>query len=157
MIHLPDRSGSRPNTTTQNPHRQVNQNGPVDLQDQLISGVLQYEGVRLGESVISGEGARAFILDRRLAVGPLDAYFMGSTEFAHLHQPHDGSLHAKLPVGLAKTVIEKKWGEPHPMNLRMGGPVTNIMIYSQRDTADAEIVNLLLRHSYLYARGEVIS
>ena len=61
---LPPRAGDRPRTTPVNPHTQLDQNAPTDLQDRLRDHALSLPGVRRGPSNVSVPGAVAFFLDR---------------------------------------------------------------------------------------------
>ena len=145
---LPERSGARPRTSGGLPHEQLSQNAPARLQDDLLAGARELPGVELRPSQIS-RGSRAFTLppdlrsDRRA--------FMRGGEFAHLHAPHDGSLHLFLPQDQADAVIAKGWGELHPLALRMGGPSRNVMVYGPRDEGELESVFVVLRASYAFA------
>src|ERR1700687_2305352 len=89
------RRGTKPLTTRANPHTQLDQNAPVGLQEAVFVHVSSLPGVRVGESHVSVPGARAFHLDDANSSGPYA--FMVEHEFAHLHPPSDGSLHASLP------------------------------------------------------------
>jgi hypothetical protein len=89
------RRGTKPRTTSTNPHTQLDQNAPVDLQEAVFAHVSALPGVRVGASHVSVPGARAFHLDD---TGNREAdAFMVEREFAHLHPASDGSLHAALP------------------------------------------------------------
>ena len=83
-----------------------------------------------------------------------EAFFGPTTEFAHVHPAHDGSLHAKLPPALAQAAAEAGWAEPHPMAARRGPPITNMMLYGPRDDAELDVVVELVRWSYRFARGK---
>lgn len=151
-IHLPIRSGSRPATTRVNPHEQLEQNAPAKLQDDLIRHVLAWPHVTLGDSFIS-YGSRAFLLDEKAIGGPPEAFLGPTNEFAHVHVPADGSLHAKLPPEVGVAAQDAGWAEPHPMAARQGPPITNYMLYGPRDAAELAVIVSLLRSSYDYARG----
>lgn len=153
----PARPGPRPRTTAVNPHSQLDQNAPPVLQDELVRRVLLFPGVELGESWISTPGSRAFLLHRTLAGGDPDAFFGPTTEFAHIHPHRDGSLHAKLPPETAAAVVAAGWGEPHPMALRQGPPVTNILLYGPRDEAELETVLAIVQRSHQFAHGRRVA
>ncbi len=72
-------------------------------------------------------------------------------EFAHLHPPQDGSLHAALPPDIVKTAIANGWAERHPLAGRFGLPENVVMIYGPRDDDELRIVLELLGESYRYA------
>ena len=149
---LPARPGPRPRTTPTNPHVQLDQNAPPELQERLFEKAKALPGVRVEPSMISVPGARAFVLGEEAALGPSEAFMVG-LEFAHLHPPTDGSLHMMLPLELAQAVDSQGWGELHPV-ARMGMiPPTAMMVYGPRDDGELEVVWELLRASYAFATG----
>src|ERR1700736_3853426 len=103
---LPSRSGSRPTTALAMPHQQLDQTSPAALQEELWQRMTGLEGVRAGRSGVSLPESRALHLDSEFALGPSDAYMVG-TEFAHLHGPRDGSLHLMLPPSVVAEAIDK--------------------------------------------------
>lgn len=127
------------------PHAQASQQAPPALQDALAERALALPGVSEAPSRVSVPGARAFVLDEEAAAGPPEA-FQAGREFAHLHPPHDGSLHMTLPAELAAEVYDRGWGEPHPVS---GTP----LIFGPRDEKELEVVWRLLRASYQFAAG----
>jgi len=132
------------------PHQQLTQAAALDLQEALFGRVAALPGIVVGRSHVSVPGARAFHLQP--GTGLRDEAFMVGTEFAHLHPPSDGSLHLILPEDEARVVIEKGWGEFHPLVLQGVMAPTNLMVYGPRDAAELEIVWLILRASYTNAR-----
>jgi len=150
-FQLPPRSGPKPDTTRPSrehafPHKQVSQNAPPDMQEALFTRAAALPGVTVGDSLVSVPGARAFHLDAALAKGPARAFQRGR-EFAHIHPVHDGSLHATLPPDLYQDVLDKGWGEPHPVSGTM-------MLWGPRNEEELEIVWKLVHASYAYATGE---
>jgi hypothetical protein len=117
MLTLPPRSGPRPRTTLTNPHQQMDQHGPAEWGDRLVSEVGSWPGVLVAPSAISVPGSRAFWLKPTDALGPESA-FMTGTEFAHVHPPYDGSLHLTLPEEIATRIQTLGWGELHPLALQ---------------------------------------
>src|SRR2546428_11178804 len=107
------RAGPRPRTTPTNPHTQLDQNAPPDLQERVFETGRSLSGVVVGPSLVSVPGARAFHLPGcgHAAQGA----FMIQREFAHLHPPRDGSLHMTLPPEIVEKVIENGWAEFHPL------------------------------------------
>jgi phospholipase/carboxylesterase len=116
------------------------------LQERLFERALSLPGVFAAASLVSVPGARALFLEETVATGPQEA-FQAGREFAHIHPGYDGSLHLTLPVELAHEVVEKGWGEPHPVSASM-------MVYGPRDEAELEVVWCLLLASYRFAVGE---
>jgi Family of unknown function (DUF5519) len=149
--NLPVRRGPVPHTTATNPHEQLTQNAPVELQEELYGRARGLPGVTEGPSRISVPGARAFLLQDGTG-GPPEALIMGG-EFAHLHPAHDGSLHLTLPPGFGEEVFQKGWGESHPLAGKWGVPTTVAMIYGPRDEQELEIVWRIVQASYEFARG----
>jgi hypothetical protein len=143
---LPTRSGAPPETIGPRPHAQVSQTSPPALHRELAARALELAGVHGADSLVSVPGALAFVLDEETAGGPPEA-FQAEREFAHLHPPHDGSLHMTLPPDLAEEAFDKGWGEPHPYS---GTP----LIFGPRDEHELEVVWRLLRASYEYAKGD---
>ena len=147
---LPQRAGPKPDTTRPSrehpePHKQISQTAPVEMQEQLFMRAQALPGVTVGKSLVSVPGARAFHLDEALARGPAGAFQRGR-EFAHIHPAHDGSLHMTLPPAVYQDVLAKGWGEPHPVSGTM-------MVWGPRNEAELEIVWSLVRASYDYATG----
>jgi hypothetical protein len=149
---LPERVGPRPRTGPAMPHQQLDQNAPPALQEALWRRMTALEGCEPGRSGVSLPESRAIHLERPLALGPREAFMVG-TEFVHLHGPSDGSLHVTLPPDAATEAVERGWAEPHPL-VRMGvAPATLVMLYGPRDEAELETVWRLVETSYDFARG----
>jgi hypothetical protein len=150
---LPQRIGSRPRTGPEIPHQQLDQIAPGEVQTELWRRMTTLEGVRAGRSGISLPDTRALHLEPQLALGPGQAYMVG-TEFAHLHGAADGSLHVMLPAALASEAIDKGWAELHPMARRGMAPPTLVMLYGPRDQAELETIWELVVASHAFARGQ---
>jgi hypothetical protein len=145
------RQGPRPRTTSTNPHTQLDQNAPVNLQEKLFDLGKSLAGVETGPSLVSVPGARAFHL-----AGCTHARrdsFMVECEFAHLHPPHDGSLHMTLPPQLLNSAIANGWAELHPLAGKYGLPANIVMVYGPRDEEEFAIVAELLRASHGWGQG----
>jgi hypothetical protein len=152
-LELPTRSGDRPTTGPEIPHQQLDQTAPVELQERLWRRMAALDGVRTGRSGISLPQTRALHLDPALALGPPEAFMVG-TEFAHLHGSFDGSLHAVLPRDVAAQAITNAWAELHPLARRGVIPTTHVMIYGPRDEAELETIWQLVQLSYAFACGQ---
>ncbi|MFE9320557.1 luciferase family protein [Nocardia sp. NPDC052278] len=151
-IDLPRRSGDRPHTRAVNPHQQLSQLAPPDLQEALWSRMTTLNGVLLGRSGVSLPDTRALHLRPTIAKGPGEAYLVG-TEFAHLHGYDDGSLHICLPKDIAAEAIAQGWAELHPMARQRFLPQTLVMVYGPRDLDELEVIWRLVRISHGFARG----
>jgi hypothetical protein len=142
------RSGPRPSTTPTNPHTQLTQNAPQDLQERVFACGSSLPGVVDGPSAVSVPGARAFHLPA--STNPPEAFMVGR-EFAHLHPSSDGSLHLALPPEVVDRVIDNGWAERHPLAGRHGLPGNIVMVYGPRDDDELDVVEDLLRASHAFA------
>src|SRR5689334_4829251 len=104
-LNLPTRRGPRPRTTPSNPHTQLDQNPSREMYDKLAARLFALPKVEEGLSGVSVPGARALIVPRSERVGPPDA-FMINREFAHIHPPRDGSMHAAVPPEMIEEVLD---------------------------------------------------
>lgn len=147
---LPTRSGPRPRTTPTNPHTQLDQNAPEDMQEAVAAFMFGLSCVREVPSSISVPGARAMWLEESCATGPADAFMVGR-EFCHLHPPTDGSLHLNLPLDLASVAIARGWAEIHPLAARGLIPANVVMVYGPRDKGELQVVKALVEASHAFA------
>ena len=150
---LPHRAGDPPRTTQDDPHRQLTQIAPVEMQEELVARGRTMEGTFLAPSLISMPGSRAFVLDDSTPT-PVSEVFMVAREFAHIHPFYDGSLHMVMPPHIVRQVVERGWGQPHPVAKLGLIPPTTMMVYGPRDSSELDVVLMLLRASWSYARGE---
>lgn len=151
---LPRREGERPRTTPDDPHRQLTQTAPAEMQEEVVARGRTMPGTFVAPSMISLPGSRAFVLDNS-APTPASQVFMIGREFAHIHPPVDGSLHMVLPPHIVRQVVERGWGEQHPVAQMGLIPPTTMMIYGPRTPQEVDVVLLLLKASWSYARGEL--
>lgn len=149
--HLPPRAGSRPRTSTEIPHRQLDQQ-PGDSRhvDAILTEALTWPSVQAQRSAISVEGARALALDTGTAAGPPQAFLAGQ-EFCHVHSQGDFSLHATLPLPLATAAERAGWAEPHFLVHTGQAPATVVMLYAPCDDFERDVVLRLVRASYEFA------
>ena len=148
---LEPRTGPPPLTTAPSgdlphPHQQLTQAAPEDLRRTLVRRAAALPGVAVAPSCVSVPGACAFHLAEHLARGPAPAFQCGR-EFAHVH-PVDGSLHLTLPVRVHREVVEKGWGEPHPLSGTM-------LVFGPRRPRELEVVWQILVVSYRFALGDI--
>ena len=143
------RTGTRPRTTPTNPHTQLDQNAPADLQEKLFALARGLPNVVVGPSLVSVPGTRAFHLP--WCHQPTPGGFMLEREFAHQHPVEDGSLHMALPPEIVDRVIDNGWAERHPLAGKFGLPTNIVMVYGPRDAAELEIVAALIRASHANA------
>lgn len=149
--YLRPRAGSRPRTSTEIPHCQLDQQpGDSRQVDAILAEALTWPSVQEQRSAISVEGARALVLDAGAAAGPAGAFLAGR-EFCHVHAQGDFSLHATLPVPLAAAAERAGWAEPHFLVRTGQAPATVVMLYAPRDDLEREAVLRLVRASYEFA------
>ncbi|MCW2786403.1 MAG: hypothetical protein JWP74_2920 [Marmoricola sp.] len=147
---LPLRPGPRPQTTTQIPHTQVDQQPEDDrFLTALLAQAATWPSVARAESRISVAGAAALVLDH-VVVGPSEAFLVGG-EFAHGHAGGDSSLHVALPVPLATAAEQAGWAEPHFLVHQGILPPNIVMLYAPRDEEEARVLLALVRSSYEFA------
>jgi|SRR5690625_1816571 len=148
---MPLRAGSRPATTATNPHTQLDQIAPVDLQDRLRDHALSLPGVRRGSSRVSVPGAVAFYLDEPTNPSTMPNLFGG--EWGHIHPHSDGSLHLNVPTELAEQLIQDGWAEYHCLVAPGHIPPLVVMLYGPRDDAEFAVCASVVEEAYLANGG----
>ncbi|MEM6767121.1 MAG: hypothetical protein AAF824_21430 [Bacteroidota bacterium] len=150
---LPTRKGDRPQTTNTNPHTQLNQQ-PEELSHikKLMDWAFQLGHIERKPSGVSVPGAIAMCMEEEHTCKSCNAFMIG-TEFAHFHPHPDYSMHLGLPEDDAKVIINKGWGEWHPLIRRGFLPPNIIMMYAPRDQEEFEVAKFILGNSYHYAKG----
>lgn len=148
----PHRAGTRPTTTPTNPHTQLDQIAPVDLQDRLRDHALSLPGTRRGSSRVSVPGAIAFYLDEPMKPSRLPNLFGG--EWGHIHPHSDGSLHLNVPTELAEQLIQAGWAEYHSLVARGVIPPLVVMLYGPRDEAELAVCASIVEEAYLTNGGD---
>jgi hypothetical protein len=154
---FPIRRGTRPATTDNEPHEQLDQLGPEELYHELKQRCFALPGVTEMDSLISFPESRALILDKDGAVGPPEAWVWSENdlyEFAHIHPFPDSSMHLNLPLEVAVVAISGGWAEPHALIWQGFTPAQSVMVYSPRDEQDLESVWSLVEESFNFATGQ---
>lgn len=149
-MKLSTRPGPPPRTGPAIPHQQLDQNAPLDLQEDLWQRMIALPGVTTGPSGISFPDTRALHLRAELVARDVEAFLIG-TEFAHLHGPADGSLHAVLPFDAVDEVIQHGWGELHPVARDGLRPANLVMLFGPRTPDELDIIWQLVQVSHDYA------
>ncbi len=153
-LDLPVRRGPRPTTTPTNPHVQLDQNAPVELQDQLRDHALSLPGVSRGVSRVSVPGTIAFFLQDPVEPPALPDVLGG--EWGHIHPHSDGSLHLNVPTALAERLIAAGWAEYHCLVAPGFIPPIVIMLYGPRDAEELTVCAAVVEEAYLVAGGHRI-
>jgi len=104
-------------------------------------------------SAISVPGSIAMCMEEGHTCKSCNAFMIG-TEFAHFHPHPDYSMHLGLPKKEAEIIIEKGWGEWHPLIKRGILPPNIIMMYAPRDGKELDVAKFILGQSYSYAKGQ---
>jgi len=153
---IPMRNGARPKIAGIAPQRQVDQAGcPVmyqNLRTSLENLAVRYpERYRIGTSCFEKKGLALF------ARNPINATCRG--EICHVHES-DKSMHMNLHPDDAKVVLEKGWGERHP--LARGGwmaayvPREFIMVYAPRDKTELDVVCKIIEAAAFWVTGQAV-
>ncbi|MEM6264914.1 MAG: phospholipase [Bacteroidota bacterium] len=155
LDNMPVRNGARPSTTNTNPHTQLDQQ-PEDISyvSTLQAWAFELTNIEKRPSLVSVPGAIAMFMEKEHVCKSCNA-FMADTEFAHFHPHPDYSLHLGLPQKDAEVIIEKGWGEWHPLIKRGILPPNIIMMYAPRNQDELEVAKFILGHSYSYAKGKL--
>ncbi|HLR83303.1 MAG TPA: hypothetical protein VK059_00055 [Nocardioidaceae bacterium] len=146
------RSGERPLTSDEGPHRQLDQQSAPQLWGELIARVFGLDGVVEGASQVSPPSSRAvFLTDMPDERAPQTSLAPGRRlEPVHLHGVHDTSVHLVLPVTRGSELVQLGWAEPH-QHADFG---TEFMVYGPRDEAELDLVVSIIEESLTFARAE---
>ena len=150
--NLTNRKGERPKTGPQIPHLQHTDNSSVDLFEELADWLFSLELIEERETVISVRGARAAWIKDDYPNANFDVLKTGR-EFTHIH-PLDiyggGSQHLSLKREDCEAVIEKGWGEYHPLDPRIypNKDYGHIMVYAPRNKDELEAIKIITTASY---------
>ncbi|KAB8255616.1 hypothetical protein BDV32DRAFT_111384 [Aspergillus pseudonomiae] len=169
--NLPDRSGPRPKVVGIVPHRQTTQRASAEMYAALtkeIHGLVNaypsvlYTGTscfekhstgifcKLGPAALSRQEQEQ--QQKRLTC---------NGEVCHAH-PIDGSLHLTLHPADVRLVLEKGWGERHPIARedwwwwRRSVPSGFVMIYAPRTEEERRCVVEIIRAAAWWVRGEAL-
>ncbi|KAM7207701.1 hypothetical protein V8F20_001968 [Naviculisporaceae sp. PSN 640] len=153
---LPYRPGPRPNVAGLAPQRQLNQHGSLHSYNRLRAAI---EGLtaRLPEKFVTATSClekHGFALFARHPVN-----VCGNGEIVHIHNS-DRSTHMNLHPDDIKEILEKGWGERHPMAwkgwVKAPVPVTFTMMYAPRDENDLRIACRIIEAAIWYTTAEKV-
>lgn len=149
-VQLTPRPGPRPATSTEGPHRQLDQQAPPELWGRMVAEVFSMEHVVEGRSQVSPVTSRAVLLDDLVdVVAPATSLAPEPPlEPVHLHGVSDTSVHLCLPAERAREVCELGWGEPHVY----ADHDSEVMVYGPRDARELQVVLGLVAESIASAR-----
>ncbi|KAH8179835.1 hypothetical protein LIA77_01354 [Sarocladium implicatum] len=155
---LPKRQDARPATAGIAPHRQITQYGATEcfqtLQQTLQRLAVAYPSdFEIKKSCLEKNGMALFA---KRPAGERQGRFDG--EICHVHDS-DHSLHLFLHPDDIKEVLEKGWGERHPMAWEWGPwkPVVGpffVMIYAPRDEQELRTVARIIEAAIWNSTGK---
>src|SRR5690242_14084754 len=150
-MDLEPRSGSRPATSSEGPHRQLDQRATPELWGRLVARVFELPGVIEGISQVSPASSRAvFLADMETERAAETSLAPGRRlEPVHLHGFEDTSTHLCLPPERGRQLSDLGWAEPHQFE-EFG---TEFMIYGPRSDEELRIVVSIIEESIAFARG----
>jgi len=153
---LPYRPGPRPRVAGFAPQRQLNEGGSLECYNRLretIQGLTRKHPEKFVTATSCLE-KHGFALFSRHPVN-----VCGNGEVCHIHTS-DRSMHMNLHPDDIKEVLEKGWGQRHPMAwkgwVRSPVPTTFTMIYAPRDESDLQIVCKIVEAAIWYAAAEKV-
>ncbi|RII09338.1 hypothetical protein DSC45_31170 [Streptomyces sp. YIM 130001] len=149
---LPHR-GARPRIAPHPvPHRQLDQDAPGDMLDRLQEVFDEELRYRKGEL----EERQSQFERHNPAFFAAAAVLRGDSvtgEVAHFHRPQ-GSLHLHLHPADVRPVVERGWGELHPLAGRLANlPASYTLLYAPRDPTELDTVATILRVTLDRATG----
>lgn len=153
---LPYRPGPRPVVAGLAPQRQLNQSG-CSAANKALKLAISELSARLPQKFITATSClekHGFALFAR---HPLNV--CGNGEVCHIHTS-DKSMHLNLHPDDIKEVLEKGWGQRHPMAwtgwVHTPVPSTFVMIYAPRDESDLRIVLKIIESAIWYTTAEKV-
>jgi len=153
---MPQRAGPRPQVAGIAPHRQTSQKSSEATFARLseeIAKMADLHPSRLGVGISCFETHGMGLFSKT----QLNRTCRG--EICHAHAI-DGSLHMTLHPADAKLVLERGWGERHP--LAKGGwwtrfvPKTFLLIYAPRDEVELKVVLEIVRAAAWWVSGQIL-
>ncbi|PGG95129.1 hypothetical protein AJ79_10237 [Helicocarpus griseus UAMH5409] len=145
---LPRRAGSRPEVVGIAPQRQMTDRGSKVIYSALTATIKDLslrhpDSLFLGTSRFEKHSTGLFSLPR------CQSHLTCNGEICHSH-PCDGSMHLTLHPADVKTIIEKGWGERHPLARESWWwrfrfvPPTFVLIYSPRTMEEVRCVTRII-------------
>lgn len=152
LENLAQREGERPLTGSEIPHLQLTDNSSDELFNELVDWLFSLELIEERKTVISVRGARAAWIKDDYPNANFNVLKTGRG-FTHIH-PLDiyegGSQHLSLKREDCDTIMEKGWGEYHPLDARIypNKDFGHIMIYAPRNKEELESIKVITMSSY---------
>jgi len=151
---LPQRTGSRTQTSGTVPHVQIGVELVPAVNDELYRLAFALPDVENKPTIVSLPGARGLWLSDEVTLVHPEVIVSGR-EFAHIHP--DGSLHAPLPVERALEAVEKGWAEMHPWADQRDGWEGFVMLFTPQSIDELDVIFQLILDSYNFVTGRSIT
>ncbi|KFH45006.1 hypothetical protein ACRE_041910 [Hapsidospora chrysogenum ATCC 11550] len=157
MKSLPYRMGPKPRVAGIAPHRQIDQHGSPCCY-QALKRSLEKLGLKNPKRFGTG---RSFIEKHGLALfarHPIQTGYQG--EVCHIHDA-ESSMHMALHPEDSKEVLQKGWGQRHPLAWKwwfLTTPVAAdfVMVYAPRDESELLTVCNIIEGAIWYTAGEEV-
>ncbi|EKJ75678.1 hypothetical protein NXS19_012514 [Fusarium pseudograminearum] len=152
---VPAREAPRPTVGSWTaPSRQLTDLASKDIIDRYQSFLSSLASespskLKIATSVVERHGQALFVASENPS-HPIAKRMYG--EIGHMHGS-DGSMHLNLAPRDAKLVLEKGWGQRHPL----GGTILylgDVMIYAPRNEEELEVVKRITRGAAKFMLGE---
>ena len=151
---LPQRSGSRTQTSGRVPHVQIGVEPVPAVNDELLRRAFALPDVENRPTIVSLPGTRGMWLSDGVPLAHPEGIVSGR-EFAHIHP--DGSLHAPLPFERALEAVEKGWAERHPWADQQAGWEGLVMLFTPQSMAELDVIFQLIVESYNHVTGRTVN
>ncbi|MEO9967456.1 MAG: luciferase family protein [Reichenbachiella sp.] len=149
-VELPKRAGSRPETTTDIPHVQIDVELVPEVNEELNRRVYSIPGIEERPSVVAGWQGIWITEDVSVVVPEA---LIGDREFAHIH--NDGSLHIFLEPSRSNEAVESCWAVLHPFAVqRLEGYDGFVMLYTPQTLDELDVTFQLIVDGYNYVTGQ---
>lgn len=151
---LPERSGARPRIAGIAPQRQIDQPGCPKMYQKLRQALSNLalqrpDSFQTRISCFEKKGLALF------ALNPINETCRG--EICHVHHS-EHSLHLNLHPHDAKVVLQKGWGERHPLSkggwMKQYVPREFVMIYAPRNETELDVVCRIIEAAGFWVAGE---
>jgi hypothetical protein len=145
---LRPRIGQRPMTSKTGPHKQLTDNSPEEIWNELVSRAFELPDIERGKSSVSlADSIAGLLLNSPQRHGEWSLAFTGNVEPFHVHGMTDASIHLVLPSTRAREIFLRGWGEPHTF----ADFDTQVLIYAPRDESEILVALQLIRESRDFA------
>ena len=156
---LPPREGEKPITGDALPHLQHTQNSPSGIYDDLAKWLFALDYIEERPSGMSVPGARAACIENAYQNVNSELLKPGSREWTHIHPLEiygGGSQHLSFYRADSDYLIEKGWGEYHPLDAEVypNKHYGVALLFAPRNSEELEIIKQITLASYSAATNQ---